>query len=362
MNDFFNNLNYSSVNEDSNSEIRALNIKEDDKIFCISGSGTRSLDLLTQLPSQIVSVDYNPCQNFLLELKMAAIKVLEYEDCLRFLGVSHSERRDQIYLNIRPFISSDALYYWDKNSEIIKQGVVYKGRWEQYFKLLSLFLNLTRKYLSQKLFSCSSVLEQNKLWNNHWDNYYWQTFLRLVSSRIGWKYFLRDPGFYKYVPEEFSIYEYLNKRFNSASENFLFNQSPFATLLLKGKLDASKSLPPHLQKQNFAKLKESLSRIKIVTASLINYLKDSKNEKFNAFSLSDISSYAGLKDYKKMWTTIFESSLEGALICERQFLVKREIPQIIAKKFERDQVLENELAKTDNSIFYTFIVAEKVRG
>jgi len=358
MSNFVDSLNYTSVNEDSNSEIRSLKIQNSDKILCITGSGTRTLDLLTQSPTQIDSVDYNPCQSYLLELKLAAIKNLEYEEFLDFLGVSFSDTRVQIYRQIRGSISVEARDYWDRNLMILQEGVFYKGRWENYFSLLALFINLTRKQLLQKLFNCTTISEQYNLWRSEWNNIFWQSFLKSISPKLSWKYFLRDPGFYKYLPKDLSIYTYLRQRLNSAAENILFSQSPFATLLFKGKLDPTKSLPPHLQKQNYDKLKEFLSRVKIVTASIINYLENNKHVKYDGYSLSDISSYTGIADYNRLWTNILKTASNRALICERQFLVKRDIPKTIVKRFLRDNAMENNLLQNDQSIFYSFVVAK----
>ena len=70
MNSFLETINYSSSNEDSYSEWKALSIGPDDSILCITGSGSRPLDLLIKGPREIVSLDFNPCQNFLLKFKI----------------------------------------------------------------------------------------------------------------------------------------------------------------------------------------------------------------------------------------------------------------------------------------------------
>ena len=93
MKSFFETVNYSSSNEDSRSEIRALQLISQDSVLCITGSGARTLDLLIANPAKVVSLDFNPCQNFLLELKIAAMHELDYEEFLEFLGVNNSLKR-----------------------------------------------------------------------------------------------------------------------------------------------------------------------------------------------------------------------------------------------------------------------------
>jgi S-adenosylmethionine-diacylglycerol 3-amino-3-carboxypropyl transferase len=356
MKSFLEMINYSSSNEDSNSELRALCISQDDSILCITGSGARPLDLLTKAPREIVSIDFNPCQNFLLELKMSAIRSLEYDEFLEFMGVHMSQKRESTYEIIRQFLSSEAKNFWGNQSKIIKKGVIYQGRWEKYFGRLARLVSFMRSNLRDRLFACKNTAEQTRIWYDDWDNLLWRVFLICISSRKVWKYIFGDPGFYEHVPEGFSISDYLNKRFAFASENVLFGESPFLTLLFFGRYNANSAFPPYLRKENYATIKDNLSRIQITTQSLLEYLEHCEENRFNKYSLSDFSSYTNGEQYAKIWKGIVRTASRGALICERQFLVKREPPSEVRPFVMRDVELERELSRTDDSCFYTFIV------
>ncbi|MCL4475208.1 MAG: BtaA family protein, partial [Nitrospirae bacterium] len=218
---FLETLNYSSSNEDGRSEIKALGIKGQDSVLCITGSGARPLDLLTQVPKEIVSVDFNPCQNFLLELKMESIRCLDYEEFLQFIGVRPCRTRGYLYKGIQQSLSTGAKSFWDSHPEMIQKGVLYAGRWERYFRRLALFISLVRPRLLSRLFGSDGVREQSRIWHERWNNVSWRVFLRLVSSRMFWRHAFGDPGFFLYVQRGFSIYRYLNERFASAVENML---------------------------------------------------------------------------------------------------------------------------------------------
>lgn len=358
MKNFFETINYSSINEDSNSEIRALQLSEKDNVMCITGSGSRVLNLLTQRPAMIYAIDFNPCQNYLLELKIAAIRHLDYEDFISFIGIVSSTNRLNIFNHIKNSLSTSARYFWEKNLNLILNGVLYQGRWEKYFKNLARIINLARPELLLRLFNCKSVEEQKYLWKESWDDVVWRFFIKSISLRFDWKYFFGDPGFYKYVPESFSIENYLNNKFSSAIENILFSESPFATLLFKGKLPADGPLPIYLQKDNYLLLRENLDHIQIKTVSLSDLFDVFKGTNFGAFSLSDFASYVNESDYKNIWKLILEKSEDKACVCERQFLVKRELPIFDKNLIVRDTLLEKELERTDTSIFYSFIVAK----
>ena len=116
--DFFNKINYSASNEDSESERLALRLNSEDTVLCITGSGARSLDLLVDSPKKIVSIDFNPAQNFLLELKMAAFKALTYDELMEFLGVRSSEVRLVMFNKLKAHLSPNALDFWQKRMKL----------------------------------------------------------------------------------------------------------------------------------------------------------------------------------------------------------------------------------------------------
>ncbi|MCP4129922.1 MAG: DUF3419 family protein, partial [bacterium] len=91
MTTFFETLNYSSCNEDAYTELKALDIQPGDGVACITGSGDRPLHILLGNPAHVCAFDANRVQNFLLELKIAAIKELDYEDYIAFLGLVDAE-------------------------------------------------------------------------------------------------------------------------------------------------------------------------------------------------------------------------------------------------------------------------------
>jgi S-adenosylmethionine:diacylglycerol 3-amino-3-carboxypropyl transferase len=358
MKSFDQTINYSSTNEDSNSEIQALDIKKSDTVLCITGSGGRSLDLLIKEPKKLISLDFNPCQNYLLELKISAIKNLNYELFIQFMGVSENNNRLKIYNTIRNQLSESARQFWDDNHKIIEKGVIYQGRWEKYFRLMSFLVRLTRPRLLSRLFDDISISKQTRIWTEEWNDWLWQKFMKTIGEKVFWIYLLKDPGFYKYVPPDFNVPGYLINKFNNASQSFHFNKSAFLTLLFWGKFIENDVLPAYLKIENFNTLRGNLNRIEIVTACLGDYLSACRSTSIDKYSLSDFSSYSSDTEYYDIWDRILLTSNLNAKICERQFLVKRDIPARLKPLIRRDNNLEQKLACQDSSVFYTFIIAQ----
>jgi len=360
MKSFLKSINYSSCNEDTRSEYQALRINQNDSVLCITGSGSRPLELLIKKPASIVAIDFNPCQNFLLELKMKAFQLLEYEELLKFFGIHQSDNRVKVYLKLRKSLTNETKNYWDKQKSVIKKGLIYQGRWEKYFHTMALIIGIERPKILHRLFHAKNLHEQKKIWTQEWDTAFWKIFLRIISPKIIWRTLFKDPGFFQYVPGKSYIYNYIYDSFDSAKDQFLFKNSPFATLLFYGKYTSENVLPIYLKQKNFETIRKHLNRIQIVTASLSSYLENTKNQKFTKLSLSDFNSYLSDTQYLNNWQLILNKAKKNAIICERQWLVKRDLPKSIQKQIISFNDIENALALSDDSIFYTFHTVRKI--
>jgi S-adenosylmethionine-diacylglycerol 3-amino-3-carboxypropyl transferase len=357
MGGFFHNVNYSSCNEDGRSELAALRLSVRDRVVCVTGSGARPLDLLLDGPGRVVSVDINPAQNHLLELKLAALKTLSYLEYAQVLGLREFGGRRLLYDRLRQNLSERARAFWDHRPGLIERGVIYQGTWERYFRRLAGLVGIFRGHRLRLLMTAGSIDEQASIWSNLWDDAAWRAFVRIVSARAAWRWWLRDPGFHQFVPKTFCVGSYLLDCLTRSTRQFELSESAFASLLLTGRYSPGGPLPLHLDPRHFDVLKSRADRIDIVTAPLARLLNSEPHGSIDAFSISDLSSYTAPDQYEESWRAILRSASSGARICERQFLVKRDLPPSIARHVTRDAGLEAQLLRSDTSIFYTFVIA-----
>lgn len=356
MERFFSTLNYTASNEDGRCELRALSLTSSDTVVCITGSGSRTLDLLAAGPREIISIDANPCQSHLLELKLCALRALDHPAWLAFLGIEPDAWRRQTYDRLRPDLSQDARAYWDAHTAKIERGLVYEGGWERYFRLLAVVLHRVRGRVLRRLMECTDLAEQRAVYNTAWDGMFWRGFIRAIALRPVWKYLFRDPGFFRFVPRGFSISSYLLERFELAFTRRLLRDSPFMSLLFCGRYDSARCLPYHLAAAQYPALQRNANRVRIITAPLDAYLRSLPAGSIHAASLSDVGSYCDDGQYAALWIAVLHACGPGARICERQFLVKRELPPAAAAVLHRHYAVEQELARDDDATFYSFMV------
>lgn len=114
----FTNYIYAFTWEDPREDQKILNISKDDVMLVISSAGDNALSYaISSHPSRIHCVDLNPCQNHLLELKLAALVSLDYQDIWKLFGLGkHPNFQILLREKLSPHLSSHALQFWVQNA------------------------------------------------------------------------------------------------------------------------------------------------------------------------------------------------------------------------------------------------------
>ncbi|MFM7368809.1 MAG: DUF3419 family protein, partial [Sphaerospermopsis kisseleviana] len=190
---------YSTCDEDSYSELRALDITSNDRVLAVTGSGCRTLSLLACNPKSLTSVDYSPGQNYLLELKLAAIRALSYEKLLQFFGVEDCQNRWEIFCSLENQISPQAFAYFQANRWAIDSGVLFAGRHELFYvRFVAPLMRLVYGRQMEQIARASTIEDQRKIYNQHILGLLWKLMIRAGFSPLSISLILNDP---KYVVE-----------------------------------------------------------------------------------------------------------------------------------------------------------------
>ena len=110
------NLVYNACWEDPAIDRKALALGPEDTLLAISSAGCNVLDYALLGPKHIFAVDANPRQIALLELKMAGIRTLAFDDFFAIFGSGHHPEFRKIYeSSLRAQLSPFAQTWWDKH-------------------------------------------------------------------------------------------------------------------------------------------------------------------------------------------------------------------------------------------------------
>jgi len=111
------NLVYNACWEDPAIDRLALALGADDTLLAISSAGCNVLDYALLGPKHIHAVDANPRQIALLELKIAGIRALGFDDFFAIFGEGWHARFAELYrTRLREQLSPFAREWWDRRT------------------------------------------------------------------------------------------------------------------------------------------------------------------------------------------------------------------------------------------------------
>lgn len=182
-------LVYNTCWEDPAVDRQVLSISGEDVLMVITSAGCNVLDYALDGPKAIHAVDANPRQTALLELKLAAIRHLEFDDFFALFGSGYHPRFRLMYRqSLRQDLSPFARAYWDANGKWFHSrhgsfyfhglsGFVARG-FRNYFRMRPA---LARGV--QELLACASVDEQRRIYDERIAAELWTPTIKWVLGR-----------------------------------------------------------------------------------------------------------------------------------------------------------------------------------
>jgi S-adenosylmethionine-diacylglycerol 3-amino-3-carboxypropyl transferase len=353
----FEGILYAQCWEDPQIDRAAFNMNSKDIVFTITSGGCNALTFLLDNPSKIIALDMNPHQNYLLELKMAAMKRLSYDEVLQLLGIRDSSDRMKLYTDSRALLSNAAQDFWDNHTKEIKKGLIHSGRYERYMGLLRgvLIVLIGRKTIN-KIFDAQSSEERKIIYNKKWDNLRWKLFTRVLLSRTIMS-LLFTKEFFSYLNDKISFGDNFAQKVRKAVTELPVKENYFLTYILYGNYN-QQHLPPYLQRDNYEKILSRLNRIKIVTGSCENYFKSLPDSAISRFNFTNIFEWVSTEEFENLLRDTIRVAKDKSVITYRNLLVRREHPYVLDKNIESGNELANRLHNIDMSFIYDRYVVE----
>ena len=115
----FDIIRYAQVWEDAEVLLEALDINENDNILSIASAGENAISMLIKNPNKVYAIDLNSTQIACSDFKIVCYKYLEYEECMKAIGVFESGNRLETYEKIKEYLSENTRNYLDTNKHII---------------------------------------------------------------------------------------------------------------------------------------------------------------------------------------------------------------------------------------------------
>jgi len=347
--------------EDPGSDQAALKIGSGDHVFAITSGACNILGFLLYDPEIIYSVDINPAQSRILELKIAAIRALNYEEFIAFSGLIPVVDRTALYDKLKPLLNREAQAFWSDHSGIIKEGFLMNGKYERFIRLAGKMIGILQGGSRvRQLFIDKSPEEQqtyfDRIWNTRRFHYIFKIiFNKRMLARRGLvaDYFHFDDGSKSFAD---SFYNRARKAFRDIP----IKGNYFLSLYLLGKYNGPDETPLYLRRENFEIIRARIGRIKNITAGAQDWMDTVPDRQIDCFALSNICELMSEHDTHRLFSSICRTARQNARIIFRNLMIPREVPEDLQSIIVKDEELSRQIQFYDRSFVYGKVAAYTV--
>jgi len=358
----FKDVLYANCWEDPQLDRAALGINKDDIVLSITSGGCNLLAFLLDDPRKVIALDVNPHQGYLLELKMAAFRMLSYRRNLEFFGVRPCSTRVESYRQrLRPCLSSDAARFWDGQPRKIARGIIHAGRYERYMRLLrkTVVVGFGKRRLIKRMFEADGPAERERLYREKWQGVWWRLLTGVMLSR-GLNSLLFDKAFFAYLDRDFSFGRHFAAKAERALVHLPMKENYFLSYILLGRFYDEAFLPVYLRRENFHAIRDRLDRVEIVTDSCEHFFANLEDSSISKFNFSNIFEWMSPAAFESLLRETARVARDRAVLTYRNLLVFRERPPSLSGNIRSRADLAKALQGTDLSFIYDNFVVEQV--
>ena len=357
-------LFFAQVREDPLLEIEALSPLAGARVVIVSSGGCTAFSLLASGAKDVVAVDLNSTQNHLVELKAVALRRLVNPELMSFLGVAPgtARRRSRTYAVLRPYLSDEAVKYWDRHEALLGRGILACGVSERFIAVVVGVVKLVihdRKRIA-RLLSLQTLEEQREFFAREWNSRRWKLLFPLLLNR--WTFNRTyDPGFFREVDNP-SFAAHFRGLIEHALCEVPVRTNYFLHQMLSGAYPAQVpgGVPPYLDPARREFVRSRLDRLQIVDAGYAEYLATCEADSIDALALSNICEWLDQRGIDDLFEQVVRVARPGARVCFRNFVGHTSIPERFRSTLIEDRDLGEKSIRRDRSCLQSRIVICRV--
>lgn len=273
------NLVYNTCWEDPRLDREALELSSRDVVLVITSAGCNVLDYLLDEPAEVIAVDLNFRQNALLELKLAAIRRLEFAEFFELFGGGHSaEFRTQYRGQLRADLSPPARAFWDRRQHFFdatrpRPSFYFHGTTGWFAWWINQYIDRVARIRDElsAVFLANSLEEQRRLYDARLREAFWGGFIRWLVGRDTTLSLLGVPRPQRQEVERHhagGIARFVEDCLETVFTRLPLADNYFWRVYLEGRYTPG-CCPEYLKPHNFARLKAGLiDRVRVCTGSV----------------------------------------------------------------------------------------------
>jgi S-adenosylmethionine-diacylglycerol 3-amino-3-carboxypropyl transferase len=249
----------------------------------ITSAGCNALDYALDAPRRIHAVDANPRQNALLELKLAAIRTLDYDDFFQIFGAGHHPRFDDLYRSrLRSELGAFARAWWDTHHGWFTShlgsfyyhglaGIVARG-FRAYFRLRARLGADVRE-----LFEAGDLATQRRLYDERIAPALWKPLMKWALGRQFTLSLLGVPHPQRRLVQAQhpdGVAGFIREALEYVAQELPLKDNYFWRVYFEGRYTPD-CCPEYLKPEGFARLKDGLAeRITLHTCTVTEFLHE----------------------------------------------------------------------------------------
>ena len=318
-----NNLVYNTCWEDPRLDRVALDFQPDDDVLVITSAGCNSLDYALAGPRRVHAVDMNPRQNALLDLKLAAIRKLEFDEFFRMFGEGRLPDAQQVYQRqLRSELGDWSRGYWDRWIKFFdnrRRPFYYRGTSGTFARMMMLYADRVIKVRPHidAILAAETLEEQQQIYHDHLREQFWSKSVRFAMNRDTTLSMVGVPKAQRRQVEtqyEGGIVQFVEDCLDAVFTKLPITDNYFWRVYMNGRYTKD-CCPEYLKEENFARLKDGLvDHVSVHTASVQQFL-ESHTGTISKFVLLDHMDWLSDRFFPMLeaeWQAIFDRAAPGA--------------------------------------------------
>ena len=323
-----NNLVYNTCWEDPRLDREALDFQPDDRVMVVTSAGCNALDYVLCNPLEVHAVDMNPRQNALLQLKLAGMRRLDYEDFFRMFGEGRLPGVRKVYESkLRQDLNDWSRGFWDRKIKFFdnpRKTFYYRGTSGAFARLMRLYVEKVIKVRKSidRLLDAPTVEEQLRIYEVELENKFWTGFVKFAMNRDTTLSMLGVPKAQRRQIEtqyEGGVVKYVRDCVEAVFTQLPLKDNYFWRVYLNGAYTKD-CCPEYLKEENFERLKGGLcDRVTTHTCSVQSFLEQSPVP-ISKFILLDHMDWLSDKFFPLLeseWQAIHDRATENSRIIWR---------------------------------------------
>ncbi len=339
--------------EDPALDRAALKIGPGQRVATVASGGCNALTFLLDDPGEVLAFDYNPTQVWVVELKAAAFRTLDYPALLELFGVRPSTRRQQLLREIEPALSPQARAYWRDCPWLLRHGLLGGGRYERFVRAFGFFLRLIQgRRRIAGLFQPRDREARRRFYAGEWDTWPWRLLFKIFFNKrmlarrgLSADYFTFAAGG--------SFARAFAERTARALTELPTHDNPFLARYVLGRYRGEESLPEYLRPEAFPIIQRRIGLLRARVGDVRTFFDDTGPAAFDAICLSNVFELMSEGETGEVLGRVSTALRPGGRLTIRNLIVPRKPPATLEPVLRARPDLATTLHQQDRSFVYS---------